>query len=295
MDPATRWAALLASPCPRPIWVAPLKPLVSTEWLGNELHDDDIRIVDCRFYLAEPGRGAAEYAAAHIPTAGYCSLDEHLTAAEGPGRHPLPTPAEFAAAAGTLGIEDHHTVVVYDQGDAGMAARMWWMLRSLGHERTAVLDGGWAAWVSEPRSTTSEAPVRSPGNLNLASEWSGVIDRESIASRVERLVLIDSRAPARHRGELEPIDPVAGHIPGSLNIPYQGNTDDSGRLLPLEELQERFREIDTSREVVAYCGSGVTACQNILAMEVVGLTGIKLYPGSWSDWCTSGGKIAKGS
>jgi thiosulfate/3-mercaptopyruvate sulfurtransferase len=275
--------------------VATLNPLVSTEWLGYELLDDDIRIVDCRFYLAEPGRGAAEYATAHIPSAGYCSLDEHLTATEGPGRHPLPAPADFATVARNLGIEDHHTVVVYDQGDAGVAARMWWMLRSLGHERTAVLDGGWAAWVSEPRSTTSEVPEWAPGILNLASEWSGVVDRESIERRAESLFLIDSRATQRHRGELEPIDPVAGHIPGSQNIPYQGNTDDTGRFLPIEELAERFRHVNTSQETVAYCGSGVTACQNILAMEAAGISGVALYPGSWSDWCTSGGEIAVGS
>ncbi len=275
--------------------MATLNPLVSTEWLGNELHDDDLRIVDCRFYLAEPDRGAAEYAEAHIPSAGYCSLDEHLTAPDGPGRHPLPAPAEFTDVARGLGIEDHHTVVIYDHGDAGMAARMWWMLRSLGHERTVVLDGGWAAWISEPRSTTSEVPEWDRGNLSLANEWSGVIDRESIAGSAENLFLIDSRAAARHRGEVEPIDPVAGHIPGSHNIPYQGNTDDTGRFLPIEDLEERFRGVDTSQKLVAYCGSGVTACNNILAMAAVGISEVTLYPGSWSDWCTNGGEIASGS
>lgn len=275
--------------------MAPLNPLVSTEWLGAGLYDDSIRIVDCRFYLAEPDRGAAEYAKAHIPSATYCSLDDHLTGQDGPGRHPLPDPATFAEVARDLGIDDHHTVVVYDQGDAGIAARLWWMLRSLGHKRTVVLDGGWAAWISEPRSTTSEVPRWDRGRLNLAGEWSGVIDRAAIESRTEELLLIDSRAAARHRGEIEPIDPVAGHIPGSHNIPYQGNTDDLGRFLPIEELKKRFGNVNDSRAIVAYCGSGVTACNNILAMKAAGISEVTLYAGSWSDWCTSGGEIALGS
>ena len=259
-------------------------PLVSTEWLGEQLHDEDVRLIDCRFYLAEPGRGYAEYRSGHIPGSGYLSLDDHLTAPEGPGRHPLPEPADFVTHLQAAGIGGGHTVVVYDQGDAGTAARLWWMLRSLGHERALVLDGGWGAWSSEPRSTTTEVPEWETSDLVLATEWSATIDRDEIATRSDHLLLIDSRAAERHRGEVEPIDPVAGHIPGSFNIPYQGNTDTTGRFLPLEELRERFVAVDTAKQLVVYCGSGVTACNNILAMEAVGFSDVLLYPGSWSDW-----------
>lgn len=257
---------------------------MSTEWLGEQLHDDDIRLIDCRFYLPEPGRGLAEYRAGHIPGARYLSLDDHLTAPDGPGRHPLPEPAAFVAHLQAAGIGSEHTVVVYDQGDAGTAARLWWMLRSLGHESAVVLDGGWAAWSSEPRSTTTEVPEWESSDLDLASEWSATIDRRGVETGGDELFLVDSRAAERHRGEIEPIDPVAGHIPGSCNIPYQGNTDSTGRFLPLEELRERFATVDTGKRVVVYCGSGVTACNNILAMEAVGLNEVALYPGSWSDW-----------
>jgi thiosulfate/3-mercaptopyruvate sulfurtransferase len=262
-----------------------LGPLVSTDWLEYQLHDEAIRVVDCRFYLSEPERGLAEYRSAHVPTAIYLSLDDHLTAPEGPGRHPLPAPAVFAANLQAAGIDNNHTVVVYDQGDASTAARLWWMLRSLGHEQVVVLDGGGAAWSAEPRSTTTEVPAWEATNLALAADWSGTIDRNEIAAEDKGLFLLDSRAAERHRGEVEPIDPVAGHIPGSHNIPYRGNTDEEGRFKPIEDLAERFRIVNTTRPVVAYCGSGVTACSNILAMELVGITGVLLYPGSWSDWC----------
>ncbi|MDJ0664194.1 MAG: sulfurtransferase [Acidimicrobiia bacterium] len=261
-----------------------MAPLVTTDWLGEQLHDEDIRVVDTRFYLAEPTRGRSEYEAGHIPGSRYLSLDDDLTGTVGPGRHPLPEPARFAAKLEGLGIGDHHQVVVYDQHDASIAARLWWMLRSLGHESVVVLDGGWEAWVAEFRSTTTEVPVWDTSELNLASEWSGTIERGTVADGTERLFLIDARAPERHRGEIEPIDPIAGHIPGSFNIPYQGNTDESGRFLPVEQLQERYAAVDTSARVVCYCGSGVTACSNILAMAIAGIEDALLYPGSWSGW-----------
>ncbi len=267
-------------------------PLVSTGWLEYQLHDEEVRIVDCRFYLAEPQRGYDEYMSAHIPTAVYLSLDDHLTGAEGPGRHPLPDPEAFAAVMSKIGIGDDHTVVVYDQNGAGIAARLWWMLRSLGHSKTVVLDGGWAAWSAEPRSTTTEVPSWEPANMAMADTWSGTIDRKTIEANRDRFTLLDSRARERHRGEIEPIDPISGHIPGSFNIPYQGNTDDAGRFLSVEDLAGRFESIDPSDQVVVYCGSGVTACNNILAMDLAGITGTLLYPGSWSDWSGAGGEVA---
>lgn len=270
-----------------------MAPLVSTKWLGEQLHDDEIRVLDCRFYLAEPARGLAEYEAGHIPGARYISLEEHMTGASGPGRHPLPEPVEFAATLQRMGVGDEHTVVIYDQDNASTAARLWWMLRSLGHDNVVVVDGGWAAWSTEARSTTTEVPIWGPAELNLAGEWSGTVDRETVAAD-GTLLLIDARASERHLGRIEPIDRIAGHIPGSVNIPYQGNTNELGHFLLAEDLEERFSAVDTSRPLVVYCGSGVTACSNILAMEIAGISGVALYPGSWSDWSTSGGEVATG-
>lgn len=264
-----------------------LGPLVSTDWLGEQLLDENVRLIDCRFYLPEPDRGYIEYGEGHIPGARYLSLDDHLTAPEGPGRHPLPEPAVFVSHLQTAGIGNEHTVVIYDQSDAGTAARLWWMLRSLGHNKAVVLDGGWAAWSSEPRSTTTEVPVWDVSDLALATQWSGTIDRTGVETHGDQVLLIDSRAAERHRGEVEPIDPVAGHIPGSINIPYQGNTDPTGRFLHSENLRERFAGVDTTKQVVVYCGSGVTACNNILAMEAAGLGDVLLYAGSWSDWISA--------
>ena len=261
-----------------------MAPLVTTEWLGEQLHDEEIRVIDTRFYLSEPERGLAEYRAGHVPGSRYLSLDDDLTGTTGPGRHPLPDPADFSARLYAMGVGSGHLVVAYDQNDAGIASRLWWMLRSLGHHSVAVLDGGWDAWVAEFRSTTSEVPSWERSDLDLADRWSGTIERQDVADGSEQLFLIDSRAPERHRGEVEPIDPIAGHIPGSYNIPYQGNTDDSGRFLPVERLQQRFAAVDTSARVVCYCGSGVTACNNILAMTLAGIDDVTLYPGSWSGW-----------
>lgn len=271
--------------------VAPLNPLVSTEWLGGQLHDEKLRIADCRFNLAEPHRGYEEYLAAHIPTARYFSLEQDLTGTDGPGRHPLPDATAFATTIGEMGIGHEHTVVVYDDQGGGVAARLWWMLRSLGHRRVHVLDGGWAAWTAEPRSVTTEIPVWKPTVFAGPDEWSGVISRHEIAA-TDGLLLLDARAPERYRGEHEPIDPIPGHIPGAVNIPYAGNVVATGHYLEPAVLRERFAIATGHDTIVNYCGSGVTACSNILALAAAGYPDTLLYPGSWSDWCTSGGPIA---
>jgi thiosulfate/3-mercaptopyruvate sulfurtransferase len=278
-------------PRPRSVWVAALNPLVSTDWLGNRLHDESLRIADCRFYLAEPGRGRREYLAGHIPTALYFSLDDDLTGSTGPGRHPLPDAVTFAAAVGQRGISKKHAVVVYDDQGGGIAARLWWMLRSLGHQRVHVLDGGWAAWTSEPRSVTTEIPIWRPALFEAWGDWSGLVDREKVATD-ESLLLIDARAPERYRGEVEPIDPIPGHIPGAFNIPYTGNVNTGGHHLDAEALRERFAIAAGDAAVVSYCGSGVTACSNLLALAIAGFPDALLYAGSWSDWCTTGGEIS---
>lgn len=272
--------------------MAPLNPLVSTEWLGDQLYEESLRIVDCRFSLAEPERGRAAYLAGHIPTARYLSLDDDLTGKTGPGRHPLPSAELFAAAMARMGVGLEHTVVVYDDSGASIAARLWWMLQSLGHERTYVLDGGWQAWAEEPRSVTTEVPTWEPATRPLSDCWTGVITREEIASDRDKLLLIDARAPERYRGEEELLDPVAGHIPGAFNIPYAENVDATGRFLDKESLERRLALAAGEGIVVNYCGSGVTACHNLLALAVAGRTDALLYPGSWSDWCTSGGEVA---
>jgi thiosulfate/3-mercaptopyruvate sulfurtransferase len=266
-------------------------PLVTTDWLGEHLHEEDLRIVDCRFYLDDPERGRVEYAVGHIPSASYMSLKDDLTGPSGPGRHPLPEAAAFAHRLGSIGIGSDHTVVAYDSSGGSIAARLWWMLRSLGHERAFVLDGGWDAWASEPRSVTREVPRWPPDAFTAVDSWRGVTDREQLDGATDTLILLDARAPERYRGEHEPLDPVAGHIPGAINIPYQGNTDETGRFLTPEALADRFAIAASEGTVVCYCGSGVTACNNLLALEVAGFEGALLYPGSWSDWCTTGGEV----
>ena len=269
-----------------------MRPLVSTEWLGERLHDESIRVLDCRFYLAEPDRGLAEYLQAHIPTAAFLSLEDDLTGSTGPGRHPLPSPDEFVTKLRQVGIGNDHTVVIYDDGSNAPAARLWWMMHSLGHRDVAVLNGGWTKWLAEPRSATREVPDWEPTELQLGSEWTGTVSYEGIAT-AEDLVLVDSRAPERYRGDEEPIDPVAGHIPGAVNLPYVGNSTESG-MLPDIELVERFRDLDSDRQLVFYCGSGVTACNNILAAHLAGWEDTLLYPGSWSDWSSRGAAVALG-
>lgn len=269
-----------------------MKPLVSTDWLGQRLHDEGILVLDCRFYLGEPQRGHFEYLQAHIPTAGYVSLEDDMTGSSGPGRHPLPRPAEFVAKLRQLGISNDHAVIIYDDGSNATAARMWWMMWSLGHPSVAVLDGGWSKWDREPRSATREIPNREPTDLELGSTWRGTMDFEDIVANPD-LLLVDSRDPQRYRGDEEPIDPVAGHIPGAINLPYVANTNDAGMLSSIE-LVERFRSLDPDRQVVFYCGSGVTACNNVLAAHLAGRKDTLLYPGSWSDWSSRDAAVATG-
>jgi thiosulfate/3-mercaptopyruvate sulfurtransferase len=265
--------------------VAPLKPLVSTGWLAARTSDPGIRIVDCRFYSDAHDEGRSEYAAAHIPGAIYLSLEEDLTGTEGPGRHPLPPAREFQTKIERLGIGTDHTVVAYDNGDAAYAPRLWWMLRSLGHSATHVLDGGWRAWIAESNATTHTAPQFERASFEGHDDWTGVINQEAIVAAGDRLTLIDARAAERYAGIFEPFDPVAGHIEGAISIPYADNVADSGCFRSVDALQSRFESVLNEAKLVAYCGSGVTACSNLLALEILGRSDALLYPGSWSDWC----------
>jgi thiosulfate/3-mercaptopyruvate sulfurtransferase len=243
-------------------------PLVDAAWVRERLGEPSLAIVDCRWHIGDPGAGERDYLAAHVPGAAFLDVDRDLSAPPGPGgRHPLPTPADFQAAARRAGISDSSTVVAYGEG----AARLWWLLRHFGHDSVSVLehwDGPWRA---------GEEAIR-PGVFTARPREGDVVGAEEIAE--SDFVLLDARAPERFRGEVEPIDPVAGHIPGARNVPYE-ELAPGGRLLPPDEVRERLPE----GPFVAYCGSGVTSCVLLLAAEVAGAGPGRLYPGSWSEWC----------
>lgn len=275
--------------------------LISADQLAARAGDPGLRVVDVRWYLGRPGEGRAAYDAGHIPGAIFVDMDSDLVAASGPGRHPLPDPAVFAARLGALGIGSEHDVVVYDDVGGWVAARLWWMLDDLGHRAVSVLDGGYQAWVGGGNPVaTAEAelePAWPAADLDLADRWTKVVDRDGLRARLGEVVVLDARAAARYRGEIEPIDPIAGHIPTARNAPTDGNLGADGRFLSAQELEVRFIALgaaDREAEVVNSCGSGVSACHNALAMRVAGLADPILYPGSWSDWSTAGYPVATG-
>lgn len=271
-------------------------PLMSTADLHAAL-GSDITVVDCRWYLGEPDAGVAAYAAAHIPGAIYCSLEADLAGHAGPGRHPLPSPHAFSKTMECFGVSQGRTVVLYDDRGGAVASRLWWMLTDQGHDRTHLLDGGLQAWIEAGYALTAETPIAPEAGRFHARPWSGVIDREGVAGRMPRTAVIDARSEERYVGDEEPVDPIAGHIPGALSMPLTGNLDDSLQFLPAEALAARFAEagLSNSTTVISQCGSGVTACHNILAMEIAGLGRPLLYVGSWSDWSTSDLPVATGS
>ncbi len=260
--------------------------LVQADWLSAHLEDPQVVVIDCRYALGEPDRGRQEYDQGHIPGAYYLSLDQHLA---GPrqlhgGRHPLPDPHQLAVTLGGLGVSDTTLVVAYDDSRFAYAARLWWLLQYLGHGRVSLLEGGWAGWQGYP--TTTAVPAPRPGLFTPQVQPQLVASREQVMSRAPTTVLVDSREASRYRGESEPIDPVAGHIPGALNYYWLESTTPQGGLLPLAAQRQRWEDITTAPEVIVYCGSGVTACVNLLALAQTGYQGGKLYPGSWSDWCS---------
>ncbi len=277
-------------------------PLISTDELLAliDAGDPDLRIVDCRWVLGEPGAGATAYAAGHIPGAVHLDVDADLTDPKGfgaPGRHPLPTPAAFTARLARVGVGDTHLVVAYDDVGGWAAARLWWMLDVLGHPAVAVLDGGLNAWTAAGGAMTTEVPDVAPARLHLATEWSRVIERDDLKALLGSVVLLDARAAPRYRGETEPIDPVAGHIPTALHAPIDDNlVEADGAFRPAAQLVERYRELgaDGSTPVVTSCGSGVSALHHALAMRAAGLPDPILYVGSYSDWSRSGENVVIG-
>jgi len=261
-------------------------PLVDTSWLLRHHDHDVLRLVDARWYLGEPDRAHAEYLRAHIRGALFLSLDDDLSAAEGPGRHPLPTPQQFARLLGERGIGAGNVVVAYDDRDGAYAARLWWMLSTLGHHRVAALDGGIAAWTAAGGELDATVPRFVPTRYEPVPDvWPGTVEFTAVAERPRDSILVDARAAERYRGEVEPIDPVAGHIPEALSFPYEGNLTAAGTFRSPDDLRAIYDAggITDAAKTTVYCGSGVSACQTILAMEIAGLGRANLYPGSWSD------------
>ena len=272
-----------------------LGPLVSVEGLAARVGDPELRVVDVRWYLKRPGAGREAYEAGHIPGAIFLDLDADLSAPEGAGRHPLPDPLAFRQHLASIGIGSDHVVVAYDDSGGTIAARLWWMLDNLGHRGVAVLDGGLGAWTAAGHPLTTAEPHHAPARLQLRDRWTRVIERDELAARLGSLRLLDARAPERYRGEVEPIDPAAGHIPTALSAPSTDNLGPDGRFLPLEKLRERFGELAGGEaEAVSYCGSGTTACHNVLAARLAGLPDPLLYVGSFSDWSRSEMPVATG-
>lgn len=253
----------------------------------ERIDDPNLRIVDVRSYLDDATRGAAEYAVGHIPGAIFLDLESDLVGKESGGRHPLPRMDEFVGMLGDAGISASDSVVVYDQSHGAIAARLWWMLRHVGHQSVAVLDGGWPAWREADGPSTTAVVVNPVVAYEARTRNDDLVTLQQVATLGSRVTLVDARAPERYRGEFEPIDPIAGHIPGAINIPHESLTR-GGRMLPADELTDHL--VDT--DAVAYCGSGVTACYVILAYAVAGLREPRLYAGSWSEWSGVGMPVA---
>jgi len=277
--------------------------LISPDELAARLADSSLVVVDVRHDLARPERwGEDQYRISHIPGARFAHMDRDLSAEKTGrnGRHPLPSPEAAAGMFGRLGVGPGTQVVAYDQGSGMFASRLWWMLRWLGHGAVAVLDGGFERWTREGRPVTADVPPAAH-----ASFAAGRMEPTSSAAEIERAIadgtlsLVDARVAERFRGDVEPLDPVAGHIPGARNRPYPQNLNADLTFKPAEALRREFAAMlgDTPlANVVHYCGSGITACHNLLAMEIAGLHGTRLYPGSWSEWCAEGSRpVATGA
>jgi len=278
-------------------------PLIDVASLGRNRDRPDWIVVDCRFTLTEPSAGRAAYDRGHLPGARYAHLDDDLSRKASPteGRHPLPEPATFAAKLGAWGIGPGDTVIAYDEGSGAIAARLWWLLRWVGHERCAVLDGGFAAWVAAGHDIEQRSPSVAARHYPVPEPQARLVvtTGEVAARQAAGDLVVDVRAAPRYRGEQEPIDPVAGHVPQARNRPFSSNVTAAGRFRPPAELRAELVELLAGREpsrLIAMCGSGVTACQLLLAMEAAGLTGGRLYAGSWSEWIRDPARpIARGS
>ncbi len=278
------------------------RTLIDTATLAKNIDTDDWRIFDVRHDLANPDLGPEQYAEGHLQGAAFVALDTDLSGEKTgtTGRHPLPDPADFQARLSEWGLRPGQQVVVYDGSGGTYAGRMWWMLRWMGHYSVAILDGGFAKWEKEGRPVTAEVPHFTPTTYRAAPRTMHV-DVDFIASNLGKseVTVVDARAAGRYAGMGETIDPVGGHIPGALNRFYTENLTKEGVFKSPETLAKEFAALlgnRTPKQIVHQCGSGVSACHNILAMEVAGLAGSRLYPGSWSEWCADPARpVATGS
>jgi len=270
--------------------------LIEPAELASHTHDPDWVVLDCRFDLARPAWGEGEYALSHVPNALYAHLDRDLSSPVAPtsGRHPLPSREAFSASLGRWGVDATVQVVAYDQSNGAYASRLWWLTRWAGHRRVAVLNGGFAAWQQAGLPVSKQPSVREPRHFSPSHEPAEFVTTAEVVEiqtagllRAGERALVDARAADRFAGQNETLDPVAGHIPGASNHPFMRNLDARGRFLPAATLRAQWLETLRGQEpakAIAMCGSGVTACHNLLALEVAGLPGAQLYAGSWSEW-----------
>lgn len=267
-----------------------LSSIVSSETLLADLNRSNVVIVDCRFKLSDVNWGYQQYLHSHIPGAYYLNLDQNLSAPVGKhgGRHPLPDPQILAEKLGSLGIGADTFVVAYDDSRLAFAARLWWLLQYMGHQQVALLDGGFPGWLERNYPVTEVIPTPTPKTFVYQIKPHLVVDLETVKKVKDTpgVVLIDSRERDRYKGEREPIDPVAGHISGALNSPWTQVCDSAGYFQPKEKHLQLWQPYEQAQEVIVYCGSGVTACVNLLSLQIAGFTQAKLYPGGWSDWCS---------
>lgn len=291
------------SPCPADNEASPIFALTMAEspyladvqWLSQHLDDPKVVIVDTRFSLSEPEQGRNQYQSGHIPGAYYLDLNQDLSSpvqSHG-GRHPLPNWKQFASQLNSIGIHSEPPagptqVVIYDDSRFAFAARLWWMLRYLGHDRVAILDGGIGAWQVAGLPLSQDIPPAKTGGFEPNPQLGWTVDIETVRQRKDLpgVVVVDSRSPERFRGEVEPIDPIAGSIPGAVNSFWQEITTDSGQLKSSAALSAHWAGLNPNDEIIVYCGSGVTACVNLFALVMAGHPMHKLYPGGWSDWCS---------
>lgn len=260
--------------------------LISAEALAEVKSNEDTILIDCRFYLADTAKGRIEYLQGHIPGAVYLDINHDLSSPviKGiTGRHPLPHPDILASTLRSSGVNNESQIIIYDQSNGAYASRGWWLLRWLGHHHVAVLDGGYKAWSSSQLLIDNQWPLPTSGNFTFNLQKHMTVNMASLENNNDPL--IDSREYPRYAGEYEPIDPVAGHIPGAVCLPYMDNNDETGKWKSREALRKRFEEFESSPGTpVFYCGSGVTACHNVLAYKIATGKDARLYPGSWSEW-----------
>lgn len=270
------------------------RTLISAPALHAHLHDPNWVIVDCRFELSNPAAGRTAFKQAHLPGALYAHLDEDLSGVKttATGRHPLPDPAALRATFSRWGIDEHTQVIAYDNDSGAMAAaRLWWLLRWLGHQRVAVLDGGMRHWLASGFELSHSEFTPATRTFNGQPQLGMVSNAQDVAEQLSKQHwrVLDARAPERYAGSVEPIDAVAGHVPGAMNLPFTGNLNAQGHWLDADSLRQRYQTAlggVTPSHTIMMCGSGVTAAHNLLAMETAGLHGARLYAGSWSEWIT---------